>query len=175
MAGLVPADGPRPGGRYGSLRAAPIRDQPLIFNYVRKRVFHPAQVDDAYQDALLKFHRARHTYRTDRPFGPWLFTVVRHALWGSLRKRHRVTERELQVETLPDHPAPVKEEPVMNAPLREALKSLPETTRRAVELLKIRGLDAQAAAKELGISEVALRVRAHRGYAQLRKILERDN
>jgi len=148
---------------------------PLIFNYVRKRVYHQEQVEDVYQDALLTFHKARHTYQVNRPFGPWLFTVVRHAIWASLQRRHKVTEKELQLETLPESPAPEKEEFPLSEELGEALRSLPETTRRAVELLKLQGMDSQTAANELGISEINLRVRAHRGYAQLRKKLERDN
>jgi len=148
---------------------------PLLFNYVRKRVYHPSQVDDVYQDALLTFHKARHTYQIDRPFGPWLFTVIRHAIWGSLERRHKVTDKELQFETIPEGPVPEGEENPLNGQLSEALKSLPEKTRRAVELLKIEGLDVRTAARELGISEIALRVRAHRGYAQLRKKLSRDN
>jgi RNA polymerase sigma-70 factor (ECF subfamily) len=148
---------------------------PLIFNYVRKRVYHPSQVEDVYQDALLTFHRARHTYQLDRPFGPWLFTVIRHAIWGSLERRHKVTAKELQVERMPERPVPEKDEDPLSAAMSEALRSLPEKTRVAVELLKVQGLDVQTAARELGISEAALRVRAHRGYAQLRKKLTRDN
>lgn len=148
---------------------------PLLFNYVRKRVYHPSQVDDVYQDALLIFHKARHTYQVDRPFGPWLFTVIRHAIWSSLERRHKVTDKELQFETMPEMPVPEKEENPLNDQLRDALQSLPEKTRRAVELLKVEGKDVQTAARELGISEIALRVRAHRGYAQLRKKLSRDN
>jgi len=148
---------------------------PLVFNYVRKRVYHPAQVEDAYQDALLKFHRARHTYQPDRPFAPWLFTVLRHAVWGSLKKRRKVTEQELQLQAVPERPVPEKEDPSLSVRLQDALSSLPEKTRQAVELLKLRGMDARSAARELGISEVALRVRAHRGYVQLRQRLTRDN
>jgi len=148
---------------------------PLVFNYVRKRVYHSGQVEDVYQDALLTFHKARHTYQVNRPFGPWLFTVVRHAIWGSLQRRRKVTEKELQFETMPEISVPDRDENPLNGRLLDALRSLPETTRRAVELLKIRGMDVQTAAKELGISEINLRVRAHRGYAKLREILERDN
>src|SRR5580692_4990436 len=60
---------------------------PLIFNYVRKRVFNREQVEDVYQDVLLTFHKARHTYQTDKPFSPWFFTVIRNAIWAALSKR----------------------------------------------------------------------------------------
>ena len=56
--------------------------------------------------------------------------------------------------------------------LHLALEALPEGNRRAVELLKIRGLTLEEAAKELGISVAALKVRAHRGYERMRKVLK---
>ncbi len=58
--------------------------------------------------------------------------------------------------------------------LHLALESLPEIYRGAVEMLKFRGMNVEAAAKELGISKIALRVRAHRGYSLLRKFLTKQ-
>src|ERR1700733_15363780 len=110
---------------------------PLIFNYVRKRVFNPGQVEDVYQDVLLTFHKARHTYQTDRPFSPWLFTVVRNAVWGALSKRRRVTEKELQLETLPETSEHIHQEEGLEDYLQEALNPLPASNRRAVEMLKL--------------------------------------
>jgi len=148
---------------------------PLIFNYVRKRVFNPSQVEDVYQDVLLTFHKARHTYQIDRPFSPWLFTVVRNAIWAAISKRHKVTEKELQLETLPETAVHARSEEGLEDDLREALDALPEANRQAVEMLKLQGMDLETAAKQLGISKVALKVRAHRGYEQLRKKLMREN
>jgi len=144
---------------------------PLIFNFVRKRVFDPAQVDDVYQEVLLKFHRARHTYQTDRHFGPWLFTVLRTTLWGAIQKNRRFKENEITLESLPDIPSLVKEEAGLDDRLQKALESLPKDNRVAVEMLKLRGMNVETTAKELGITKVALKVRAHRGYKQLRKML----
>ena len=38
-------------------------------------------------------------------------------------------------------------------------------------MLKFKGMTVEAAAKELKISKIALKVRAHRGYSMLRKYL----
>jgi RNA polymerase sigma-70 factor (ECF subfamily) len=132
-------------------------------------------VEDVYQDVLLTFHKARHTYQVDRPFSPWLFTVIRHAIWAALQKRHKVTEKELQMENLPETSANPRQEEGLEDDLQEALNSLPEANRRAVEMLKLQGMDVETAAKQLGISKIALKVRAHRGYEQLRKKLMREN
>jgi RNA polymerase sigma-70 factor (ECF subfamily) len=116
-----------------------------------------------------------HTYQLDRPFSPWLFTVVRNAIWAAIHKRHKVTQKELQLEDLPETAAKAQEDGGLEDDLQEALNSLPAANRRAVEMLKLQGMDVETAAKELGISKIALKVRAHRGYEQLRKKLMREN
>jgi RNA polymerase sigma-70 factor (ECF subfamily) len=145
---------------------------PLILNYVRKRVFDPQYVEDVFQEVLLTFHKAKHSYRPERPFSPWFFAVIRNAIWAALDKNRRIREKELPLEDFPELALPEAAEPGLEDAVHQALKALPEGTRRAVEMLKIQGLTVEAAARELGISKIALKVRAHRGYNQLRRILK---
>jgi RNA polymerase sigma-70 factor (ECF subfamily) len=144
---------------------------PLILKYVRKRVFNPQFVEDVFQEVLLSFHKALHTYRTDLPLGPWFFAVARNAIWTALGKNRKFAQREILMEEFPAVAAPEKFEDENHESLHQALESLPVIYRKAVEMLKFRGMRVDEAAKELGISKVALRVRAHRGYALLRKSL----
>jgi RNA polymerase sigma-70 factor (ECF subfamily) len=144
---------------------------PLIFNFVRKRVFNKENVEDVFQEVLLTFHKARHTYRPEMPFGPWLFAVIRNAIWDMLKKNRRIAEREELTEDFTEVAASEKAEGEVDDRLHQALASLPEGNRQAVEMLKFRGMSVDEAAKELGLSKVALRVRAHRGYEMLRKFL----
>ncbi len=144
---------------------------PLIFNYVRKRVFNSQHVEDVFQDVLLTFHKARHTYQTDRPLSPWLFTIVRNAVWTALHKNRKFAENELTFEEMPEIPWAGVEDGGLDDKLHQAMETLSKDNRQAVEMLKIRGMNVENAAKELGISKIALKVRAHRGYVQLRKIL----
>jgi RNA polymerase sigma-70 factor (ECF subfamily) len=144
---------------------------PLVFNYVRKRVFDPQKVEDVFQETLLTFHKAKHTYRAEFPFGPWFFAVIRNAIWTVLKKNHSIASREVLMEDMPEYAALEAAESGLDDRLHEALASLPPANRRAVELLKIQGLSIEAAAKEMGINKIALKVRAHRGYNLLRKFL----
>ena len=146
---------------------------PLLYNFVRKRVYNREMVEDVYQEVMMTFHKARHTYDTDRPLGPWLFAVARHTLLTTLGKNRKFAEKELPMEFLPDV-APEADDPGLSDDLYKALKSIPELNRRAVELLKIRGLSLEDAARELCVSVAALKVRAHRGYVFLRKALNRS-
>lgn len=147
---------------------------PVLLGYVRKRVFNPDIVPDVYQEVLLTFHKARHSYETDRPFGPWLFTVARHSMLDALAKNRRFVEREIAVEELPES-AVVETDGSLGDELDQGLKALPPLNRQAIELLKLRGLSLEEAAAELKISVAALKVRAHRGYRQLRELLKGKN
>jgi RNA polymerase sigma factor (sigma-70 family) len=141
---------------------------PLLFHFVRRRVFNPELVQDIYQEVLLTFHKARHTYEPSRPLGPWLFAVARHSILTALGKNRKFAEREVPMEVIPDI-APEQTDKGLEDELFKALEALPELNRRAVDLLKIRGLTLEEAARELGITVAALKVRAHRGYVYLRK------
>lgn len=143
---------------------------PILHHYTRKRVFNPSLVDDVYQEILLTFHRARHSYQPDRPFAPWFFTVARNALLDALGRNRKFQEREVPHETLPERFRP-ELDGSLDDDLAQALRDLPEGNRRAVELLKLRGLTLEETAREMGLSVAAVKVRAHRGYVRLRRTL----
>ena len=107
---------------------------PLLFHFVRKRVFNPELVEDIYQEVLLTFHKARHSYEPSRPLGPWLFAVARHSILTALGKNRKFTEREVPTEVLPDI-APEQNDKGLEDELFQALEALPELNRKAVDLL----------------------------------------
>ncbi len=145
---------------------------PLIYNFVHKRVFHQDHVDDVFQEVLLSFHKAKHSYRSDLPFPPWFFAVIRNAIWAALKKNHKIVQREVPLEDFFDIAALETADGGLDDLIQQALESIPEMNRQAVEMLKLKGMSVETAAKTLGISQAALRVRAHRGYALLKKILK---
>jgi RNA polymerase sigma-70 factor (ECF subfamily) len=160
---------------YGELLAELL---PVVRRWVRSRLFDPTAAEDVVQNALLNIHRARHTYRAERPFGPWLRAVVRNAVTDSLREGGRRREREVAVESFDDFPgaAVPASDPLaaaLSPELSRALETLPEKQRRAVELIHLEGLSVAAAALRVGVTPGALKVRAHRGYRALRQRLGR--
>ncbi len=144
---------------------------PLILGFVRKRVFNPQQVEDIFQEVFLTFHKAKHTYRSELPFGPWFFAVTRNAIWDALQRNRKFAEHEVAVEEFHDARAQEAADGGVDDRLHLALESLPVGNRQAVELLKFKGMSLQTAAKEMGISVAAVKVRAHRGYNLLRNYL----
>jgi RNA polymerase sigma-70 factor (ECF subfamily) len=146
---------------------------PVLRRLVSARLGDSAGVEDVVQNVLLSIHRARHTYQPDRPFGPWMRAIARNAVVDSQRQRSARVRREQPLsegEELPDT-APAAPTGDLSSPLRQALDSLPAGQRQAVELIQLRELSVAEAAKQVGITPGALKVRAHRGYRALRALL----
>lgn len=134
------------------------------------------EVEDAVQDILLTLHAIRHTYDPSRPFKPWLVAIARRRIADRLRRRDR---RAAEVALGPEHETIAAVGPNLYAllsgrnGLRDAIGRLPPGQRRAVLLLKLRGLSLREAASESGMSVAALKVASHRGIKALRAMLNR--
>ena len=104
---------------------------------------------------------------------PWLYRVARNSLANeerAARRRARLFERMAGggVPSTPDHAVSV----VADAGLREALSRLSRLDREALLLIGWDDLDHDAAARVLGCSAVAFKVRLHRARKRLARLLE---
>ncbi len=151
---------------------------PYLRAFVGARLRDPSIEEDVVQNVLLSIHKARHTYRPERPFGPWLRAIARNAGIDAMRARGVRTRVEVPLSDV----EPVASQTPFAAPSQEispvlarALAELPPAQREAVELLHLHELSSAEAARKLGISAVAVRVRAHRGYKALRAKLRPED
>jgi RNA polymerase sigma-70 factor (ECF subfamily) len=157
--------------------------------FVRRRGVDASEVEDVVQEILLLIHRARHTWRADRPFDPWMWAIARNASTDALRRRSRErSHRDLAGDRLDPHateieqrvaPGPRDAEEQLIAreltpTLAAALSRLPAAQRQAVELLYLDQLSVAEAAARAGVSPSALKVRAHRGSRALREALRAE-
>ena len=138
---------------------------------------HPAlsgETEDAVQDILLTLHAVRHTYDPSRPFGPWLLAIARRRIVDRLRRRGRTAAAEIALgpehETIAATGANLYALLTGRRGLRDAIQRLPVGQRRAIVLLKLRGLSLKEAAAESGTSVTALKVAIHRGLKALRAL-----
>jgi len=148
---------------------------PVIFRIVRRYVGNDHQAEEVYQTVLLTLHKARHTYDPERPFQPWVYSIARNTVFDYLRKYKRRRETETLFNEDFEFQAEIDTECEEKEILHNALNVLPEKQKQAVILLKIEGLSIQEAAKKVGVSVAAMKVRAHRGYEILRKELTGNN
>ena len=73
---------------------------PFLRAYVGRRLADPSLAEDAVQSILISVHRARHTYRPERPFGPWIRAIARNSVVDFARVRSRRRGREVAIEAV---------------------------------------------------------------------------
>jgi RNA polymerase sigma-70 factor (ECF subfamily) len=160
---------------------------PPLRAFVRRRGVEASEVEDVVQEILLSIHRARHTWRAERPFDPWLWAIARNASTDALRRQQREHSRRdpstdlsgAHVEDVAASDRASAEEELgareLTPALAAALSTLPASQREAVELLYLKQLPVSEAAARAGISPGALKVRAHRGSRALREALRAED
>src|SRR5262245_56774959 len=70
--------------------------------FVRGRGVDSGEVEDVVQEIVILIHRARHTWRPDRPFDPWLWAIARNASTDALRRLGRERARRDRSDALDD-------------------------------------------------------------------------
>ena len=160
---------------------------PALRSFTRHRLGDDVAAEDVVQEVLLSVHRARRTYRPERPFEPWLFAIARNAIIDFQRARARRRRKEevlpeddlLQDGSADPHTAESAggEDPrsELSPAMDDALARLPQAQREAVLMIHVEGLSVVEAALRAKVSPGALRVRAHRGYRALRGLLGRPS
>jgi RNA polymerase sigma-70 factor (ECF subfamily) len=144
---------------------------PVVRAVLRRRLGDPADVADVLQDTLLRVHQARHTWDPSRPFDPWLLAIARNAATDHLRRRLARGAWEVSIDSPPD--MAVTEDAPAGVALDRVLETLPSSQREAFELVQLEGLSIRAAAARAGTTPGALKVRAHRAYQAVRRLLGR--
>jgi RNA polymerase sigma-70 factor (ECF subfamily) len=137
-----------------------------------------ADVEDLVQDILLSLHWVRQTYDPERPFLPWALAIARHRVADALRRRYRAEAGEASAiadETFLQSAANRLSAESETAALRRAVAALPDSQRRAVELVKLRDMSRKEASAASGMSVAALKVATHRGIRTLRALLGAGN
>ncbi len=142
---------------------------PVLRRFLARRVRDGSDLDDVYQDTLLALHRARNTYEPGRPFDAWFFAIAKHVSTTHFR-RSTVRARRESLEDAPVRGGAAADEG-LEWRLRRALDALPVSQRTALHLLRLRGLSLEEAAVEAGTTVGAMKVRVHRAFKALRRLL----
>lgn len=148
----------------------------VIERYLRRHFGQLPYEEDCVQEALIRLHHARHTWQADRPFGPWLFAIVRHTAIDVIRKgqryRQAIESWHDTEDMLDDSSQSISND--SREQLDAMFTCLSPGLREALILTRIQGCTAREAAQSLGISATAVKVRCHRAISQLRAELRRE-
>src|SRR5579872_4686092 len=111
---------------------------PALLRFFKTQVATREQANDLLQEAWLRIHRVRHTYRPGEPVLPWIYAIARRVRIDSYRRMSRIMSHETAMEVLPEASAT---EPRDTLPAFETLVAdLPESQREVLTMLKVGGL-----------------------------------
>lgn len=145
------------------------RYAPRLYTMFRRGGLDPEDARELVQQTFLQLHRARDDYRETMPFRPWIITIARNLRRAHYRKRMRAGRSGFGLAL----PAMVDGQvPLTIRRVRLALDRLPPSLREVIVLHWFIGLGYREIAERLGdATELAVKLRAHRGYVKLRAML----
>ncbi|MCA9520221.1 MAG: RNA polymerase sigma factor [Myxococcales bacterium] len=129
-------------------------------------------VDDVLQEAFIRVHRVRHTYRDDAPVKPWIYAIARYTAIDRIRKQQRV-RREIGDAEL-ERFGEVERDPTTAIAIRQMwqlIDRLPESQREVLVLQRLGDLSIKEIADTLQTTEGAVKQKLHRAYNSLKSWL----
>ena len=155
-----------------------------VFSVALRLTGDPDDAEEVLQDTFVNACRSVDNFEGRSNLGTWLHRVATHS--GLMRlRRHELSTvplemppdpttemtRELHIHDVSADPEIVALTTELRGAMDRAIASLPESLRQAFVLREVEGLSTEEAAKVLGITPQALKVRIHRARAILRQLL----
>ncbi len=128
-----------------------------------------ADAGDLTQKTFLQVHRARKDFDASRLVRPWIYTIALNVRREEGRRRLR--SREVTGDELPEAAVEPSVSSASDRLVQRALMKLSDAQREVVVLHWFDGLSFPEIADMLGAGLSAVKVRAHRAYDELRRIL----
>lgn len=143
-----------------------------LHGYLSRLTGSAATAEDLVQHTFLSVVRARGRFQAGARVRPWLYAIATNAArdWRRRRRPEDLTaEGELPAGVAAEGPGP--RDLGLERAVQQALAALPEGQRIPILMHRFEGLGFAEIAEALGLTETAVKVRAHRGYARLRELL----
>jgi RNA polymerase sigma-70 factor (ECF subfamily) len=143
---------------------------PQLYRFFASLTNSNADAEDMLQEAWLRIHSIRHTYRGAEPVLPWLYAIARSVQVKDHRRRRWLAWREAGVGIFPSSSA--REDKAGRMPaFGELVGRLPQDQREVLTMLKISGLSAEQVARATSSTAWAVKRRLGRAHDRLRRLL----
>jgi RNA polymerase sigma-70 factor (ECF subfamily) len=161
------------GGDAAAFRELFSRHSPVLLRVMRHQLRRPEDARDLVQQTFLQLHRSRADFREGAQLRPWLFTIAMNLKREYFRRAGRRPESPLELDGRTDPAVAPRGHEQLEASdeLSFALGQLPEDQREVITLHWLAGVPLPDVAAMVGASLAAVKVRAHRGYAAMRRAL----
>jgi len=144
-----------------------------MHGYLTRVTGSASAAEDLVQLTFLSLVRARGRFQEGSRVKPWLYAIATNAARDHQRRNRRpeelTEEGELPAAVAADTPGP--RDTGLERTVQRALEMLPEGQRIPIMLHRFEGMSFAEIAESMGLTESAVKVRAHRGYARLRELL----
>jgi RNA polymerase sigma-70 factor (ECF subfamily) len=148
---------------------------PQLLRFLGRSGVDRSGAEDLLQDCWIRIHRARHTYRSSEPVMPWIYAIARHTRLDAYRKRRRLESREVLVASIPERLHQTAPEALPEGDdFGQLVANLPNGQREVIVMLKLSGMSIEDVARATSSTPGAVKQKAHRAYAALRRALGKD-
>ncbi len=153
---------------------------PKLIGFFMRQGASLSLAEDLLQDVAVRLYRARGNFQRGASAMAWAYGVSRNAYVDHLRatKTRRVVVSDDEALGRVGAGEESSAEALMAASeqarhLAAAFEELPQAQRQAYELRHVQELEVEEAARQAGVTENALKIRAHRAKEALRQALRR--
>lgn len=127
---------------------------------------------DAAQDVFLKLHQQIGRFDYEREFTPWLLTVVRNLCRDRLRARRPLEQLDhLPLADVARDPEALARFGQEWAMLKQAIDSLPQRERAALEMRELEEMSNAEVAARLGVTEETVRSQVSKAKVKLKRLV----
>ena len=145
----------------------------LVRGFARRKIVQGGiDPEDIVQETLLAIHMKRHTWRQDAPVTPWIYAIAKYKLIDAFRRRGR--RMEIDIDEISETLSAPEAETISDQEIGRALQTLAPGQRSVVAAVSVDGRSIRETAKNLGMSETAVRVALHRGLAAIARRIGRS-
>lgn len=153
------------------------RYEQAIYRYIYYRVGDRELAEDLRAEVFLRMLEGMEHYE-DRGWSiaAWLYRIAHDRTIDTLRRRYKRQQLPLESWTdICDGPESVLDTQLDYEELRQSLNYLTESQRQVITLRFIGELSIQEVARQLGLTEGAVKALQHRGIQALARLLHPDN
>jgi RNA polymerase sigma-70 factor (ECF subfamily) len=147
-----------------------------VLRYLVRLVGHRDDAEDAYQDALLRAHRAHARLASDANRRAWLYRIATNSALNLMRGRRRRMQRtsDVDLDRLPAQAVGLPEQRLALRAVALAVEALPPRQRAALMLRRFHDRDYEEIAATLGGSAEGARANVYQALKKLRAALGRN-
>lgn len=147
----------------------------MVYGYLHKRVDKRTDIDEIFQDVFVRLHHSRSRYKSNFPFEPWLFTVVRNSLIDYYRKKKREYQN-VSLDNLEVTPLALQVEDTYNLDgLLPTNADLTKSQQQAIELRYGKDFSFEEIGDTLGTTSSNARQLISRALKKLRKSIKPED